>query len=138
MKEKERLVPLLLIGVFFTCSQARQDAKKQHHEQTEFSMEREILPIEKPVTLSEDALRALRKDPAVSSCLESENLPNDRLPVSWFVASEIHLTRPNQPDLIVLPAELKAPAPMQPAPNACFLGPYTCKWWVLRKTVSDT
>ncbi len=23
---------------------------------------------------------------------------------------------------------------MKPAPNACFIGPYTSKWWVLRKT----
>ena len=26
---------------------------------------------------------------------------------------------------------------MKPAPNACFVGPYTTKWWILRKVAED-
>jgi len=133
MKKKELLTPLLMVGVLVVFARAQQRERAQHQQQTEFSMEQEIVPIKKALTPPEAALRTLERQPAVSSCLESENSSNGQLPASWFVASEIHLAGPDESDLIVLPAELKAPVPMRPAPNACFIGPYTSKFWVLRK-----
>ena len=127
------LVSLLLCVVLVGFAQVRQANPKENHEQHDFSIEQEIVPIERPVGLPESALQALQEDSAVISCLADQNVKNDRVPSSWFVASEVHLAGPDEIDLIVLPAPLKASGPMHPAPNACFMGPYTGKFWVLRQ-----
>jgi hypothetical protein len=134
MRDKHQFVVLLAVGMLLSFPRAQKGESNDHHEQREFSMEQQVVPIAKPIVLPDTAFRALEKDPAVSSCLGNENPSRGGAPVSWFVASEIHLAGGDKPDLIVLPAEMKASAPMQPVPNACFLGPYTSKWWVLRRT----
>ncbi len=103
MKGKEPLALLILLAVLLCSPQARLSAGTQRHEQNEFSMEWEVVPIERPLTLPDAAARAIEKDSAVSSCLERENPPSERFPVSWFVASEIHLAGPDEADLIVAP-----------------------------------
>ena len=110
-----------------------QSQSVQNQQQTEFSMEREIVPIRRPITLPEAGVQVLKKDSAVSSCAADENLPNDQILQTWFVASEIDLAQQGEPGLIVLPAEVFSPSTMKPAPNGCFLGPYTMTFWVLGK-----
>jgi len=128
------LAAALLAGVLIEPSQGRQKREGTQEQQSDFSMELEIAPIRKPLKLPTSALLPLSKDASVSSCTADENLPNGRALLSWFVASEIDLGKSGQPDLIVLPAEMSAPAPTGPASNACFFGPYTTTFWVLRKT----
>ena len=133
MREEYQLVAILLIGTVLNVHpQVREGTSRLRPEQTEFSMEQELVPVTRPTNLSDAALQALGRDSAVSSCLGVEKSSRDLPPASWFIASEIHLARADETDLIVLPASRPA-AEMKPAPNACFFGPYTTKWWILRK-----
>jgi hypothetical protein len=114
---------------------AQHTKPKEQKEQSEFGIELEAVPIQRPVILPRTALDALSKDERAASCLENEGLNAKELPGNWFVASEIHLDGPNETDLVVLPG---GPLPNTPAgeisPNACFLGANTAQMWVLRKT----
>jgi hypothetical protein len=130
---KVLLTPLIVAFIPMCSGQTQQMQKRQHQQQREFSMEKEIVPLRKPLPLPESAAQALKMDGAVSSCAKDENLPNERALASWFVASEIDLGKPDEPDLIVLPAEVFSPQTMQTPPNGCFLGPYTMTFWVLGK-----
>src|SRR5262245_45676396 len=71
------LVPHLLI--------ARHTRPTEQREQSEFSIELEVAPILRPVTLSRVALDALSKDERIASCLENEGLSAKELPANWFV-----------------------------------------------------
>lgn len=130
------MVAILLAGTALNFPQVREGKSHVRPEQTEFSMETEIVPVARPTDLPQAALQALSSDSAVSSCLGGQGSPHEMPPASWFVASEIHLARADEFDLIVLPAPLSG-AEMKPAPNACFVGPYTTKWWILRKVAED-
>ena len=133
-KRRACLTLVLALAVCGAAGQSQQDEKTRQREQLDFSMETEIVPVEKPVTLPEAALRLLEKEADVSSCMENANVSPGQLSSSWFVGSEIHLGGPDEIDLIVLPSELKPTQPMHRPPNACFFGPYTAKFWVLRMT----
>ena len=126
---------LILTLMFGVATGAGQDQKSLRVEQRDFSMEQEI--IAKPVDLPENALRSLTNDEDVSSCLADRNLPPTQPPRMWFAGSEIHLAGPDESDLIVLPAFLKALEPMHPPPNSCFIGAYTSRFWVLRTSGKD-
>jgi hypothetical protein len=107
----------------------------EQKEQSEFGIELEAVPIQRPVTLPRAALDALSKDERVASCLESEGLSPKELPANWFVASEIHLDGQNETDLVVLPGGRLPDTPAgEISPNACFLGANTAQMWVLGKT----
>lgn len=134
MKRRACFILLLALSLCGVAGQSQQGDKTRQPEQLDFSMETEIVPIEKPVTLPEGALRLLEKEADVSSCMKDANLSPSQLPTSWFVGSKIHLDGPDEMDLIVLPSDLEATQPKHPAPNACFFGPYTAKFWVLRMT----
>jgi hypothetical protein len=134
MKRRACLIPLLALAACGAVGQSRQGEKTRQREQLDFSMETEIVPIERPVSLPEGALRLLEKEADVSSCMVNAKLSPGQLPASWFVGSQVHLDGPDEMDLIVLPSPLEATQPMHPAPNACFFGPYTAKFWVLRMT----
>lgn len=125
---------LLLLLLFAVALGAQERRGAPENEQRNFSMEQEIVPIRVPAILPEGALLALASDRSVSSCLHKQNSSPTHPPATWFVASEIHLYAPDEIDLIVLPAILKAQRSMSPAPNACFIGPYTSRFWVLRET----
>jgi hypothetical protein len=77
--------------------------KAQISEQTGFSAEQDIAPVEKREVLPPEALPVLAQEKGVASCLESNELPMNRLPASWFAASRIHLGGPNETDFVVLP-----------------------------------
>ena len=132
--DKACLLLLLALTLSGTATQTSQSQGARSREQSSFSMETEMVPIEKPVSLPEGALRVLEKDAGVASCMQNETVSPGQLPSSWFVGSQIHLDGPDETDLIVLPGPLEAPQPMHPAPNACFFGAYTAKFWVLRLT----
>lgn len=131
---KARLTLLLALAFWGSPSQGQREQKATQREQSSFSMEQEIVPIEKPVELPERAVQAPEKDADVSSCMENANVHPGQLPSSWFVGSLVHLDGPGEIAFVVLRSPLKATEPMHPAPNACFLGPYTAKFWVLRVT----
>jgi hypothetical protein len=135
MKDQALLILMLVLTVFGAASPAQQGEKTREREQLDFSMEQEIVPIQQPVTLSKGALKVLEKEADVSSCMENAKLSAGQLPNSWFVGSQVHLDGPDEIDLIVLPSQLKATQPMHPVPNACFFGPYTTKFWVLRMSM---
>jgi hypothetical protein len=108
---------------------------KEQKEQSDFGIELEAVPIQRPVTLRRAALDALSKDASVASCLENEGLSSKELPANWFVASEIHLDGANESDLVVLPGGRLPDTPKgEISPNACFLGANTAQMWVLRNT----
>jgi len=110
---------------------------KEQKEQSDFGIELEVAPIQRPVTLQRAALDALSKDDTVASCLENEGLSPKELPANWFVASEIHLDGANESDLVVLPGGRVPDTPEgEISPNVCFLGANTGQMWVLRKTQS--
>jgi hypothetical protein len=124
---------LLALEMFGVGGQAQQTGKTRQHEQSGFSVEQEIVPVEKPTILPRGALQVLAKEAGVASCLENENVSSDQLPPSWFVGSEIHLNGPDEADLVVLP-NLATGTHDGPGPAACFLGANTGQFWILRKT----
>lgn len=113
----------LLVILIGTSVGAHQNGNARKKEQRVFSMEQEIVPVREPVKLSDEDLRALASDPAVSSCLENKIPPETRPAAAWFLASKIHLDGHDEMDLIV------STSPETP----CFLGPYTSRFWVLRE-----
>jgi hypothetical protein len=88
-------------------------------EQSVFGME--MVPVAEPVVVPEDVLQILRKTNYVLTCLKERQAPSD-IPASWFVGSRIHLDGPDEPDLVVLPA------------NGCLLGANVAPFWVFRRT----
>jgi hypothetical protein len=91
---------LILVLTLLTVTNSVIAQRAQAREQNHFSAEDE--GVQKPVPLPEDVLAILRKDDTVKGALEDSNLPPDRLPQSWFSASSIHLSSPDQADLIVM------------------------------------
>jgi len=56
--------------------------------------------MKKPAAIPEDVLAILAKDEMVSRTLEDENLPAEKIPMSWFSASGIHLASRAKPILL--------------------------------------
>ncbi len=69
-------------------------------EQREFSAMAEN--VKRPVTLPPSVIRLLKDDRDVKHVMESLGLPSDQLPLSWFLASEVHLSERNEKDLVVV------------------------------------
>jgi hypothetical protein len=89
-------VALLLAGSTKVLAQAIQHLPA---EQTDFSAEDET--VKKPAAIPDEVLALLRQDSMVKDVLESEKIPLQKLPTSWFSASAIHLSAPGEPDMIV-------------------------------------
>jgi hypothetical protein len=107
-----------------TAAYAWQNDRSRLREQRSFSVEQDLLPVRKPVKLSEPALLALETDAAVLSCMKDQSPPDKQPEQAWFQASQIHLNSPNETDLIVSTAGSKSP---------CFMAPYAARFWVLQK-----
>jgi hypothetical protein len=111
-------------------SSAQAPLKNKISEQTGFSVEQDFAPVEKPEVLPTEALPVLAQEVGVASCLEGNELPVDRLPAYWFVASRIHLGGHDETDYVVLPN-----LTVNPESSAlCFLGANTGQFWIVRKT----
>jgi hypothetical protein len=135
------LVRTVLIASFVACVpqvlSAQHSGRTSHHgrEQSEFNSEQDIGPVQRPVQLGSEALRALRNDGAVTSCIEDDESHPQQPLASWFVGSEIHLGGTSGPDLVVLPKlNLGPAAPDEGSQSVCFLGANIAQFWVLHKT----
>jgi hypothetical protein len=92
------IIFLMLAAVSGIATAAGRDSRKA--EQSDFSAE--DAAVKKPVAIPEDVLAILRKDKAVLSTLEDQNLQPTKLPASWFSASAIHLSTSARTDLVVV------------------------------------
>lgn len=86
-------------------------------EQTTFSSEDEKL--ERPVTLSGEARAALASERSIADVLKDDGLTSETMPTDWFMASEVHLSSPDEADLVVVGDKIAR-------------GAYTTGFWVLR------
>jgi hypothetical protein len=96
----KRAVFFLFVCLMACDALTAQSARVQSPEQSLFSAE--DTAVKKPVAIPEDVLAILVKDELVRGALENENLPAEKLPLTWFSASTIHLSKPSQKDLIVM------------------------------------
>ena len=131
---QQKVLLILTISCLLNTSVAAAPKGKQgRKEQISFSVEQELVPIEKPSDLPYEALQVLAKEAGVASCLENQGISGNKLPSSWFIASEIHLDGQNEVDFVVLP-NLESEPQHHPGPAVCFLGANTGQFWIIRKT----
>ncbi len=95
-------------------------------EQVMFAMEG--VRVSRPIDLPDNALRVMRKNTTVLSCLEQGKSPDD-IPGTWFVASEIHLRTSNQFNLVVMPRQTSE----SPSANRCLFHAHSIPFWILIK-----
>jgi hypothetical protein len=117
-----RIAGMAILVVAFTISVHAQS----HDEQSHFSVEQQIVPIEHSVAISGDLMRVLKADSLVTKvstpCLKAANLTIEELPPSWFVASPIHLDGADELDWIIL------------ARNQCLDGANVGPFWIASRT----
>lgn len=126
-------VQFLIFSALLGCRLEAQEASKNlQAEQTSFGIEAapgEKL-IDKPVSIPEEALRALKiSDTLLGHCYGHRLTKPKSVLTSWFIGSEVHLAGPDEVDLIVMPRDMN----VSPSPNVCLLGAHTAPFWVLRK-----
>jgi hypothetical protein len=131
--QRKVMPTLVILCLYSTSLDCASTEKNRQSEQNSFSVEQELVPIEKPAHLPQEALQVLAKEAGVASCLENEGLTSDQLPSLWFIASVIHLDGPNEVDFVILP-NLDSEPQRHPGPAACFLGANTGQFWIIRKT----
>src|SRR5215469_9911234 len=116
---------LLLSLLLFCTTQLYPQAMKQaeDREQTNFGVEDDF---ENPIAIPSVALESLRTsrnaDDLIQMCAENEGVPVEKVPASWFVASEIHLNRSASSGLIVR------------GEHPCLGGAHIAQFWILAKT----
>lgn len=110
---------LLLLIICGSPSSAQKSKKLEFSEQTSFSAEEE--KFEHPVSLNKSAKKALASEQSIADVLTDEHLSVETMPEDWFTASEVHLSRPAEVDLVVMG-------------NHIARGAYTSAFWVLRKS----
>ena len=95
-------IPLILFFVALAmCGPGTAQAKSGRlTEQMHFSAEDE--GVKKPISIPSDVLAILANDGLVKNALADQKIPVDKLPTSWFSASAIHLSGPDEIDLVVL------------------------------------
>src|ERR1700719_4759479 len=108
-----------LLASFRVCSSSAQTQNTDPNGQTAFSAEEENF--DHPVPLNRSAKDALASEQSIADVLKDEKLTVDEMPEDWFTASEVHLSRPSEGDLVVMG-------------NHVARGPYTSAFWVLRKS----
>ncbi|HYM78641.1 MAG TPA: hypothetical protein VE377_21910 [Candidatus Dormibacteraeota bacterium] len=119
-----RILPLLFLVV---CGIRLYAQSEQHAErsqlQTGFGAEGDF---DRPVAIPADALQSLRlaksADDGLQRCAEQEGIATADIPASWFVASEIRLSRTSSSDLIVR------------GEQQCLGGAHIAQFWVLAKS----
>jgi hypothetical protein len=92
---------LALLALLVMCVPAPSAGKEPHpSEQVVFSAEES--EVEKPVALPHDVLATLAQDEMVRNVLEDEGMLPEKIPPSWFSASEIHLSNSRDADIVVV------------------------------------
>jgi len=76
--------------------------QEQHASSEQMHFSAEDSGVKKPVPIPESVLAILRSDDTVRRALEDKMMSSKDLPSSWFLASEIHLSTRNRPDLVVI------------------------------------
>jgi len=100
MKNNDGLMIVLLLIAFAIQRPATAEKHRSHPpEQLRFSAE--DAGVKKPIPIPKDVLEILSRDELVRNVLQNQNIPVEKLPSSWFSASEIHLSGPSEKDLIV-------------------------------------
>jgi len=92
--------PVILLCLVMCGASIAQSKHLHFTEQLAFSAEDDA--VKKPVAIPQDVLAILVKDKMVSRELENENLPAEKIPLSWFSASAIHLSNSNKTDFVVM------------------------------------
>ena len=83
------------------CAAPSAESKGSHPpEQSAFSAEDDA--VKNPVPVPRGVLDILRTDEMVRNRLEDENIPGEKIPLSWFSASTIHLSNSREADLVVM------------------------------------
>lgn len=94
-----------------------------HREQTDFGAEGDF---ERPVAIPGAALQSLvtskDSDDSIQMCAEDEGIPVNTIPATWFVASEIRLSRSASSGLVIRGEHL------------CLRGAHIAQFWVLAKS----
>ncbi len=96
-------------------------SKTRPVEQTHFSAEEP--KINRPIAIPEDVMAILGKQEVVEQELENRGLRPESLPNAWFSGSAVHLSRMNEPDLIVVA-------------NVPVSGANTTMFWLFRSTTN--
>lgn len=125
MKQTIWVVLLLLLSVTQLYPQAAKPTKTHHREQTDFGAEGDF---DHPVVLPDAALQSLRtsmnSDDSIQTCAEDEGIPVSSIPASWFVASEVRLSRSRSSGLVIRGEHL------------CLGGAHISQFWVLAKSTA--
>ncbi|MFY9939146.1 MAG: hypothetical protein WAK33_19850 [Silvibacterium sp.] len=118
MKLQKIVVLFALIALSGTM-RAQHPDKADEREQLHFSAEDET--VRRPASVPQDVLTILEGDRDVAESLKEQKLQPDQLPISWFLASKVHLHEPGQSDLIVVAA-------------GALMGANVTKFWVFGRT----
>lgn len=119
-------------------AQAQDSTTHQEPEQTVFNAEPDSAGklVTRPAKIPDSALDALRDTITGGdlNCLRAMGTTPAQAEASWFLASEVHLSGPNEIDLIVL---LNVPNIARPTnPGGCLLGANSGPFWVLRPGIA--
>jgi len=121
MKRALPLLFLLVCGIRLYAQSGQRVERSR--EQRDFGAEGDF---QKPVPMPADALQSLRlskgADDSLQDCAEQEGIPASQIPASWFVASEIRLSRTSAVDLVVR------------GEHECLGGAHIAQFWVLAKS----
>jgi hypothetical protein len=116
------LILFLLVWGIRLHAQSGQHVERSR-EQTDFGAEGDF---QKPIPMPAGALQSLRMskgaDDSSQECAEKEGIPPSEIPASWFVASEIRLSRIYSSGLVVR------------GEHACLGGAHIAQFWVLAKS----
>ncbi len=114
-----KAISVLLFCAVHLSGQAMSGTASNDASQVHFSAE--DAGVKKPVTIPNSVLPLLAADELVRDELDSEHLTADKLPISWFSASAVHLGENGNEDLVVM-----AEGPLR--------GANVTSFWVFRKT----
>ena len=93
------LIASLFVLIMASSSLAEPSGISGTSEQTHFSAEDSGL--RNPIPIPKDVLALLIRDKRVQDELEYDHIPAEKLPMSWFSASTIHLSASDRPGIIV-------------------------------------
>jgi hypothetical protein len=117
---KNCLAALILTpGFLTTISESQQTKLPPPHEQVRFGLEE---PVIRTVPVPNAVLGILKTDSVVSTsgCVDQGQSSPDKISASWFEASEIHLSRPSEVDLLVK------------AKDGCLFGANIGPFWIFK------
>jgi hypothetical protein len=93
---KNRTLALMALGAILSFGFVHAVAQEQRH----FSAEDE--GVKEPVPVPQTVFEILKQNSLVTEALSNENLSPDKLPVTWFSASFVHLKDAQEDDLVVI------------------------------------